>query len=324
MFTLGGLKLDMPFFQAPLSGYSDHAMRILARNYGSPLTFSPVMLDKISLHPKAAKKLIFHVYDNEHPVGAQILGSNPETMAKSAAAFESIGYDLIDLNFACPAPKVLRRGRGGFLLQKPHTVMEIYRWVRQTVKCPVLMKLRAGFDKSQAAQEDFWEICEQAATENIEALVIHARTVTQRYRGKADWQIISQLKQKFPNTKIIGSGDILTAETAIERLKKSNVDGILIARGAIGNPWIFSELRALWQGKPKPPEPSIAEQGTVMLRHFEMICQTRPTRKAIPYFRKFLAGYCKRHPQRKIVQAKLMASRNKEQLLTKIKKWYDI
>jgi tRNA-dihydrouridine synthase B len=321
---LGHIHLDMPFFQAPLSGYSDAAMRTLAREYGASLTFSPVMLDKISLHPKAIKKLIFQVRKDEHPVGAQILGSNPATMAKSAAAFESIGYDLIDLNFACPAPKVLRRGRGGFLLQKPHTALEIYRRVRQTVKCPVIMKLRAGFDHSEAAQEDFWKICENAAAENIDALIIHARTVTQRYRGKADWQIISQIKQKFPDTKIIGSGDILNAETALEHLKESNVDGILIARGAIGNPWIFTELKALWQGKPKPLEPSIAEQGTVMLRHFEMICQTRTPKKAIPYFRKFIVGYSKRHPQRKSVQAELMAARNKEQLLKKIKKWYDI
>jgi tRNA-dihydrouridine synthase B len=324
MFTLDSLKLEMPFFQAPLSGYSDQAMRIIAREYGAPLTFSPVMLDKISLHPKAIKKLVFQVRDNEHPVGVQILGSNPETMAKSAAVFERIGHDLIDLNFACPAPKVLRRGRGGFLLQKPHTAMEIYRRVRQAVKCPVIMKLRAGFDHSKAAQEDFWKICEYAAAENIDALVIHARTVSQKYRGKADWQIIKKIKQKFPHTKIIGSGDILSAETAIQRLKETNVDGVLIARGAIGNPWIFTELRALWRGKPKPPEPSIAEQGTVMSRHFEMICRMRPTRKAIPYFRKFLTGYCKRHPQRKTVQAELMAARNKEQLLTAMKKWYEV
>jgi nifR3 family TIM-barrel protein len=324
MLNLDTLKLDMPFFQAPLSGYSDYAMRILAREYGAPLTFSGVMLDKISLHPKAIKKLLFKVRDDEHPVGAQILGSNPETMAKSAAAFEGIGYDLIDLNFACPAPKVLRRERGGFLLQKPHIVMEIYRRVRQAVKCPVIMKLRAGFDRSEPAREDFWKICEQAAAENIDALVIHARTVTQRYRGKADWQIIAKLKQKFPDTKIIGSGDILTAETAIERLKESKVDGVLIARGAIGNPWIFSELKSLWHRIPKLPEPSITEQGTVMLRHFEMICQTRPPRKAIPYFRKFVTAYCKRHPERKSVQAELMAEKNKDQLLTAIKKWYEI
>jgi len=321
---LGHIHLHMPFFQAPLSGYSDAAMRTLAREYGASLTFSPVMLDKISLHPKAIKKLIFQVRDDEHPIGAQILGSNPATMAKSAAAFERIGYDLIDLNFACPAPKVLRRGRGGFLLQKPHTAMEIYRRVRQAVKCPVIMKLRAGFDHSEPAQEDFWEICEYAAAENIDALVIHARTVAQKYRGKADWQIIKKIKQKFPHTKIIGSGDILSAETAIQRLKETNVDGVLIARGAIGNPWIFTEIRNLWQGKTKPPEPSIPQQGTVMLRHFEMICRMRPTRKAIPYFRKFLIGYCKRHPRRKFVQAELMGAQNKEQLLTAIKKWYDI
>lgn len=321
---IGEIHLDVPFFQASLSGYTDWAMRILARQFGVPLTLTGVMLDKVSLHERAIKKMGLEAKDDEHPVGAQILGADPETMARSAAAFERIGYDLIDLNFACPAPKVLRRGRGGQLLTSPNTVIEIFQWVRQAVKCPVLMKLRIGFDGSDAGKEDFWQICERACTEGVDALAIHGRTVKQKYRGTADWQTLAEVKKQFPQTMIFGSGDLFDAETVAERIKNSGLDGVIIARGAIGNPWIFTQTRALLEGKPKPPAPDITEQGKIMLKHFEMIAQTRDIIKAVRFFRKFSVGYCKLHPQRKKVQADLLAAKDKLQLMAAIKNWYKV
>ena len=324
MLKIGDINLDVPFFQASLSGYSDRAMRLLAREFGSPLTLTGVMLDKVSLHARAIRKMGLEAKDDEHPVGAQILGADAETMAKSAEAFERIGYDLIDLNFACPAPKVLRRGRGGQLLTKPNTVMEIYRRVRQAVRCPILMKLRVGFDGSDAGREDFWRICEGACSEGVDALVIHGRTVKQKYRDRADWEIIAEVKRQFPETMIFGSGNLFDAETVVDRIKNGGVDGVIIARGAIGNPWIFSQVRAQLEGKPKPPGPGIAEQGEVMLRHFEMIAQTREIIKAVRFFRKFSVGYCKHHPQRKKVQADLLSAQNEQQVLAAIKNWYQV
>ena len=324
MLKLGDISLDMPFFQAPLSGYSDYPMRRLAREYGAPLTFTGVMLDKIALHPKAVKKLKFNPGDDEHPVGAQLLGSDPETMARAAAGFESIGYDLIDLNFACPAPKVIRRRRGGYLLNMPDTIIQIYRRVREAVKCPVTMKLRIGMGHKGELRDNFWKVCEQASDEGIDALAIHGRTVNKKYRGTADWDIITEVKQRFPQTTVIGSGDLFDAETAVERYKSSGIDGVIIARGAIGNPWIFRDIRALIEGKPTLPEPSITEQGQVMLQHFEMVLQRQKMIKAVRYFRKFTVRYCRRHPQRKKVQMALMAAQNKDQVFAEIKKWYEV
>jgi nifR3 family TIM-barrel protein len=324
VLKIGNISIDMPFFQAAISGYSDRAMRVLARQYGAPLTLTGVMLDKIALHHKAAKKLLFRPGDDEHPVGAQILGSEPKTIAAAAAVFEKMGYDLIDLNFACPAPKVLRRGRGGALLTRPNVVMETYRRVRQAVNCPVIMKLRAGFDSSEAAQEDFWSICRQAAAERVDGLVVHGRTVAQKYRKEANWEIIAEVKRTVGPTLVFGSGDLFDAETAVERFKASGVDGMIIARGAIGNPWIFQELRALYKGGEKGQAPGLLEQGTVMLRHFEMICQIRKTIKAVRYFRKFAVGYCRRHPQRKQVQMALMGAKTGDEVLAVIKQWYGV
>ncbi|MBL7215647.1 MAG: tRNA-dihydrouridine synthase [Phycisphaerae bacterium] len=324
MLTFGSLQLDMPFIQAPLAGYTDHPMRILAKRFGCPLTFTGVMLDKIALHHKALKKLKFQPMDNEHPVGAQVLGDDPEVMAQAAKKFIEVGYDLIDLNFACPAPKVLRRARGGHLMQKPQFIRETFLRTRELVDTPVFMKIRIGYDKSEASEEDFWTICENAATDGVDMLAIHGRTVHQKYRGKSDWTRIIEAKKRFPNLIIFGSGDVLTPEIAVQRLRDTGIDGVIVARGAIGNPWIFQEIRALWNNNEKPPAPSLAEQGQVMLEHFEMICSTRPERKAIPYFRKFTAGYCKRHPERKKTLLAMMDAKSKEVVIEAIQQRYGL
>ena len=324
MLTFGSIQLDMPFIQAPLAGYTDHPMRILAKRCGCPLTFTGVMLDKIALHHKALKKLKFQPMDNEHPVGAQVLGDDPEVMAQAAKKFIEIGYDLIDLNFACPAPKVLRRARGGHLMQKPQFIRETFLRTRERVNTPVFMKTRIGYDKSAASEEDFWTICENAAIDGVDMLAIHGRTVGQKYRGKSDWTRIIEAKKRFPNLTIFGSGDILSPETAIQRLRDSKIDGIIVARGAIGNPWIFQEIRALWNGDKTPQPPSLAEQGHVMLEHFEMVCAFRPERKAVPYFRKFTAGYCKRHPERKKTLLALMACKTQQTVIETIKTCYGL
>ena len=314
----------MPFIQAPLAGYTDHPMRILAKQHGCPLTFTGVMLDKIAVHPKAIKLKKFHPHDNEHPVGAQILGEEPETMSQAAAKFLEIGYDLIDLNFACPAPKVLRRLRGGHLMSRPDVIREAFRRTRDKVDGPVFMKIRIGLDSSAESNEKFWQICENAAIDGVDMLAIHGRTVNQKYRGKADWSKIADVKKRFPSLTIFGSGDIFTAETAIARREETGIDGIIVARGAIGNPWIFSELQALWNGRPLPENPPIQEVGRVMLEHFNLICDEYPARKAYPYFRKFAVGYCKRHPDRKKTMLALMAVQTKADVVSIIQSACDL
>ncbi len=322
MLKFGDIGLDMPFIQAPLSGYTDHPMRVLARRFGCPLVFTGVMLDKISLHPRAMRQIKFRPFPEEHPVGAQIMGSDPATMAQSAAAFERAGYDCIDLNFACPVPKVLRRERAGYLMRRPAIVRETWQRTREVVSCPVFMKIRVGFDSSEAAREDFWTICENAAADGVDLLTIHGRTVEQKYKGQADWDLPAEVKRAFPKLTLFGSGDIMTAETAVERATTSGLDGVIVARGAIGNPWIFQEIRALWEGRSKPLSPTLAEQKQIMLEHFEMILETRPPRKAVPYFRKFTVGYCRRHPQRKQTMLALMQARTPDQIHRTIEDYY--
>jgi tRNA-dihydrouridine synthase B len=320
---IGNLELALPFFQSALSGYSDRAMRLLAREFGSPLTMPGVMLDTTTVNPTVIRKHLNHITEDEHPIGGQIMGVSPEVMAEAAKVLENLGYDMIDLNFACPAPKVLRRKRGGCLLSKPDDLMAIFRAVRDAVSCPIAMKLRVGFDEVQESLDHFWTVCESAVAEGVDALAIHGRTVLQRYRGFPDWKTVAKVKRRFPHATIIGSGNLFNAQAVVKRLRDSGVDGVLIARGGIGNPWIFQEARAILEGR-DIPAPSLQEQGDVILRHFNMMVEDYFAPKALGMFRKFSVQYSRRHPERKQVQTELMAAESVVEFRRLIDQWYDL
>ncbi len=322
VLKIGNLVLKEPFFQAPLSGYSDYAMRRLALDFGAPLTFAGVMLAKSAAHPKILKKPDFQPHDDEHPVGAQIFGNDPAIMAKAAKDLQNAGYDIIDLNFSCPTPKVVSRKRGGWMMNDPDVVLEIYKRVREVVTCPVTIKLRIGFDTSIQSYDYFYEIVSEVSKLNIDAITIHGRTVLQRFSGPSSWEILAQVKSEFPKTTIIGSGDLLEPQDIINRLRAAKLDGVQIARGAIGNPWIYKSLHAVWEGKPVPDAPSLEEQGEIMRKHFKMICTLYDARKSVWYFRKFSVRYCRLHPMRKHVLKSLIAAMSGKELLNAINQWY--
>ena len=319
---LGSLTLDVPYFQAPLSGYTDYSMRTLSRRFGCPFVLADVILAKSAANPRVLRKACFRPGPGESPVGAQILGREPTVMAKAARDLVAVGYDLIDLNFACPAPKVLRRGRGGALLNEPGTVIDILKAVRDAVDCPVTMKLRIGVDHSPASRDSFWETVARSIEQGVDALVIHGRTVKERYRGEADWDILAEVKARFPDATILGSGDIFDPLATVDLMRRTGLNGFLVARGAIGNPWIFRELRCAWEGRPLPPPPDLVEQRQIMLEHLDSILRHYPEAKGVGYFRKFVARYVRRHPRRKQVQMTLMAARTRAEVEAGIDAWY--
>ncbi|MGD0553097.1 MAG: tRNA-dihydrouridine synthase family protein [Sedimentisphaerales bacterium] len=318
MLKIGNIILDVPFFQASLSGYSDYAMRAIARECGAPMTFAGVFLAKSVIHPRVFNDPSFKPGDDEHPIGAQLLGEDAEMMARAAKVVSQAGYDLIDLNFACPAPKVIRRKRGGFLLNEPDKVIEIYNAVRGTVDCPVTMKLRTSFDNQ--SYDNFWDISSRAAAGKVDALIVHPRTVCQRFTGSANWEFLSEVKKRFPGTIIIGSGDLFSVDTIKNNIKNSGVDGAVIARGTIGNPWIFEQLR---EGDDFVP-PTLEQQGGVISKHFNLVRKLYGDKKAVTHFRKFAIAYCKLHPLRRKVQKALFATKTAEEFLAAVKQWYGL
>jgi nifR3 family TIM-barrel protein len=316
MLKIGNIILDVPFFQASLSGYSDYAMRAIARDFGAPMTFAGVMLAKSVIHPRVFNNPSFKPGDDEHPIGAQLLGEDPEIMAKAAKVVWKAGYDLIDLNFACPMPKVIRRKRGGFLLNEPDKVIEIYNAVKDSVDCPVTMKLRTSFENQSC--DNFWDIVSRASAGKVDALIVHPRSVCQRFTGSANWRFLAEVKKQFPRTIIFGSGDLFSADTIKNNIKNTGVDGAAIARGAIGNPWIFSQLRAGNQFH----APTLDEQGRVISKHFNLVCKLYGHEMALRHFRKFAIAYCKLHPLRRKAQKALVSAKTSEEFLAAVQQWY--
>ncbi|MBN2063279.1 MAG: tRNA-dihydrouridine synthase [Sedimentisphaerales bacterium] len=322
MLKIGNIELTLPVIAAPLSGYTDTAMRMINRQFGCELTFGGLMLDKSTAYRKVLQKPEYQVIEQDHPVGGQICGTDPEVMANAAAALVDHGYDLVDLNFACPVAKVVRRGRGGAMMKEPALAKAIIDKVRSRIACPLSLKIRRGYDDSPESRLAFWQICEAAVKGGVDAIFIHGRTTLQLYGGQSDWNILREVREKYPQAVLIGSGDLMTAENIVQRLAESGFDGVIAARGMIGNPWIFSETRALLNGQPLPAQPTIMEQYNIIRSHLEMILQHSPAPSGVRYFRKFITKYARRHPQRKRVILDALTADTLSEFNTALDKWY--
>ena len=322
---IGGLTLAAPFVQAALSGYSDLPMRRLARRFGVPYTLNEVVLDKLVVGKgKKRLELTAPVAPDDHPVGAQLMGADPAVFGPAAADLAAAGYDVIDINFGCPVRKVLGRCRGGYLLSDPDTALAIVRRVRQAVgdARPVTVKLRRGTDDSLQSAGRFWRTVEGVLDEGVSAVTVHPRTVQQRYVGPSDWSWLRTLTERFPQAVVLGSGDLFSAPACVEMLGATGVSGVSIARGCIGNPWIFQELAALLRGEPLPPPPSIAEQRDAIAWHFAQAVAVHGPDHASRGMRKFGIKYSEHHPLARSVRDAFVAVTSAEAFEAVLDEWY--
>ena len=298
---IGPLRLDFPVVQAALSGYSDMPMRVIARRHGAPYTICEVMLDKfiVELKPRRRNRHFLHVADEEHPTGGQLMGAEPEQFGPAAARLVEHGFDVIDINFGCPVKKVLGRCRGGFHLSQPSVALEIIRRVRDAVPphIPVTLKMRRGIDDSPESRDRFFEIFDAAYDLGVSAITVHGRTVLQRYDGPSRWEFLRELKQHAGSRVILGSGDLFSAQACLDMLRYTGVDGVTVARGAIGNPWIFAQVRALAAGEPLPDPPTLYEQRDVIAEHYRLAEELYGADRCLPDMRKFAIKYSQLHPQ---------------------------
>jgi nifR3 family TIM-barrel protein len=325
MLKIGALELDAPVVQAALSGYSDVAMRRVARGHGAAFALSGVVLDKLVLTPGKGRRAIFNVPVDDHPVGGQIMGAEPEQFARAADLMVGGGYDVIDINFGCPVRKVLGRRRGGFLLSQPETALEIIKRVLEAVagRAPVSVKMRRGMDDSRQSERDFFRILDGAVGLGIAAATVHGRTVRQRYVGPSDWSFLSRVKRHVGELTVLGSGDLFCAQDAVRMMRETGVDGVSLARGCIGNPWIFAETRALLAGKPAPPPPSVAEQGRTILEHYELAHELYGDKKTPIVMRKFGIRYALLHPCHLGVRDAFIKAVSGGEWHEVIRRWYD-
>lgn len=297
---IGPIQLDFPVVQAALSGYSDWAMRVLARRMGAPYTLCEVMLDKFVIEVTRGKKArqFLRVTDEEHPVAAQLMGANPEDFGPAAQRLVAAGFDVIDINFGCPVKKVLGRCRGGYLLTQVDTALEIVSRTREAVPphVPVTVKMRRGMDDSQESRDKFFRIFDGAFALGVAAITVHGRTVQQRYIGPSRWEFLREVKRHAGPRTVLGSGDLFTAQACLDMIRETGVDGVTAARGAIGNPWIFRQARALAAGLSMPEPPTIFEQRDVIAEHYRLAEDLYGPEVCGRHMRKFAIKYSKLHP----------------------------
>jgi len=323
---IGNITLDFPVVQAALSGYSDWPMRVIAKRHGAPYTLCEVMLDKFLVDMKERKRTshFLHISEEEHPVAGQLMGAEPEQFSLGAQKLVQAGFDVIDINFGCPVKKVLGRCRGGFHLGQPDVALEIVRRTRDIVpdEIPVTVKMRRGIDDSQESRDKFFAILDGAFDLGVDAITVHGRTVEQRYIGPSRWAFLKELKAHCPNHVILGSGDLFTPQDCLNMIAETGVDGVTVARGAIGNPWIFSQTRALARGEALPDPPSLFEQRDTILEHFGLAEQVYGENRVGPIMRKFGIKYSILHPHHEQVRKDFAKAKNREEWQSVLDRWY--
>jgi nifR3 family TIM-barrel protein len=322
---IGPINLPQPFCQAGLAGYSDRAMRLVARRRGCPYAVTEALLDVILVNGGAGLRKSIDIDDEDHPVAGQIMGSEPETMARAARLLQQAGYDVIDLNFACPVKKIKNKARGGHMLKDVPRAVSILRAVRDVIpgEVPITISIRRGFDDTPESVERFYEIIETAWAFGVSAVRVHARTVEQKYVGPSRWAFLRDLKHRYPDRTILGSGDLFSAEDVVRMLRETGVDVAWIARGAIGNPWIFEHARQLLANPSVSlSPPSIDAQRDALEEHFAIAMQIHGEQLAGRRMRKMGIKYSRFHPEHALVKTDFIAVHSLRDWGNVLAKWY--
>ncbi|WP_288529258.1 tRNA dihydrouridine synthase DusB [uncultured Eubacterium sp.] len=285
---IGDLEFTNIAFLAPMAGIADRAFRELCTQFGAAYTVTEMVSSKgLTMGDKKSGELL--TIGNERPCGAQIFGDDPVIMAQAAVKCLEYKPDIIDINMGCPAPKVAMNGGGASLMKKPQLAYEITKAVVEAVEIPVTVKIRKGWDDDNINAVEMALLAQKAGAS---AVAVHGRTRQQMYSGTVDYDIIAEVKNAL-NIPVIANGDVIDEQTAAIMLEKTNADAIMIGRGALGNPWVFSRINAYLSECRVLPEPSTIEKMNVMLKHIQKIIEYKGEYTAMREARHHAAYYTK-------------------------------
>ncbi|MFT4661771.1 MAG: tRNA-dihydrouridine synthase B [Patiriisocius sp.] len=318
MVKIGDIELgDFPLLLAPMEDVSDPPFRALCKKYGADVLYTEFISVEglIRNATKSLQKL--DIYEDERPVGIQIFGADIEHMKMAVRMTEKSNPDIIDINFGCPVKKVTCKGAGAGILKDIPKMVELSKAMVKETNLPITVKTRLGWDTNTMFIED---VAEQLQDVGVKALSIHGRTRSQMYKGEADWSLIGKIKENPRITMpIFGNGDVTDPRIALEKKEKYGVDGIMIGRAAIGNPWIFNEIKHYMATGEILPPPGIEERSDVCLEHFDRSIKWKGERLGILEMRRHYARYFKSIPNFKEYRMKLVTSMDQDEIRDSLK-----
>ncbi|HBG4090106.1 TPA: tRNA dihydrouridine synthase DusB [Clostridioides difficile] len=286
---IGNLELKNKVFLSPMAGVTDLPFRLICKEQGCGLLYTEMINGKALCYDDENTKKMLKIEEEEHPVAVQIFGSEPEFMGRAAEIMNDYSNEILDINMGCPAPKVVKNGDGSALMKNPKLAEEVLRAVVKNSKKPVTLKIRKGWDDNSVNAVEIAKIAEDCG---ISALAIHGRTREQFYTGKADWDIIAEIKKNL-SIPVIGNGDVFTIEDSINMLDKTGCDAIMIGRGAQGNPWIFKRINHYMNTGEILPEPTFNEKISTAIKHLKLAVEEHGEYVAVREMRKHIAWYLK-------------------------------
>lgn len=289
---IGNVELENPVALAPMAGVTDLPFRILCKEQGCGLMYTEMVSAKALLYKNKNTKPILETRPEENPIAVQLFGSDPDIMAEMALQLEKGPYDIIDVNMGCPVPKIVNNGEGSALMKNPRLAEEILTAMAKKLHKPLTVKFRKGFNDADVNAVEFARMAESCG---VAAIAVHGRTREQYYSGKADWDIIRRVKEAV-SIPVFGNGDIFTPEDARRMKEETGCDGLMVARGAKGNPWLFSRIvHYLNTGELLPP-PSKEELKAAILRHGQLQTEYKGENIAMREMRKHVAWYTAGYP----------------------------
>ncbi len=286
---IGAIQLENPYILAPMAGVTDLPFRLLCKEQGAGLLCMEMISAKALQYKNKNTKALLSIHPEEYPVSLQLFGSDPVIISEMAKEIEELPFQILDINMGCPVPKVVKNGEGSALMKEPKLVWQIVRQTVRAIHKPVTVKIRKGFDDNHV---NAVEIAKAAEDAGAAAIAVHGRTREQYYSGKADWEIIRQVKEAV-SVPVIGNGDVTSGETALAMRRRTGCDGVMIGRGAQGNPWIFRELVEYDRTGLLSPRPSREEIKAAMLRHARLQIEFKGDYLGIREMRKHAAWYTK-------------------------------
>ncbi|KGG80610.1 hypothetical protein Y919_05090 [Caloranaerobacter azorensis H53214] len=318
---IGNIETKNNVFLAPMAGITDMAFRLICSELGAGLVYSEMISSKGLYYADKKTYELMKIDENERPIALQIFGHEPDIMAHVVLSVlnKRDDIDIIDINMGCPAPKIVKNGDGSALLKEPKIVRQIVRAVVKASNKPVTVKIRMGWDEKNINAVEIAKIIEE---EGASLVVIHGRTREQFYSGKANWDIIREVKKNV-SIPVVGNGDIFTPEDAKKMIDYTGCDGVMIGRGSQGNPWIFKRIVALIENGEEIPPPTNREKIDMAIKHFELLIKLKGERIAVREMRKHIGWYIKGMPKAADMRRRINTIDNRDEIIDVLNKYLE-